>query len=469
MTCDESPKTVNAMIIILGRHANANSFHSVSYGFVKEDLKNTVCGGYVGIVSSEGTPNVLRQYYNLGANTLNRNERKHQIDDDIEIILAFLRDENNRAKTSENDLLNAIQLANIELGIIEKKATQSGKLIGEKKIIIMDAGIVTTGALDFSRHGIDKFDFSVSDSLVSEFTSVIAKDLIDSRELIDTAFKDVNVTFIGFGDVAPPQKELSRHVENGLKILWTTIFDRANAKSVEIFPISRTRKANVSGFPEVRPIEFFEVKVDTIKDKVLGTKIIPPRSVPSKATTPTSTKISIIDESIGTKGHMVADYTEAIKQDDDITTSNKHRLKQIGYLIENGNLSEAEMVAAEVRRTDPFDFEGLMAVAYIQRLQNKLDESIETYKLVSFGKPDYAPAYFGRAESYLAMKEYERAEEYYKKAINANPKMVRAELGLAKVYKTQGKKELLTAQINKVKALGPNSKEIQEELSLLAK
>lgn len=152
-----------------------------------------------------------------------------------------------------------------------------------------------------------------------------------------------------------------------------------------------------------------------------------------------------------------------------ISKDNKHRLMYIGDLIEAKKLAEAAAVAAEVRKSDPLNFDGLMAAADIQRLQRRFPEAIETYKSVLFINENHAPAFFGRAEAHLGMSEFDRAESFYKRAIAVDPKMARAELGLAKVYNAQKKRDLRNAHLAKARALDPNNKEFIEELNQLAK
>jgi len=150
-------------------------------------------------------------------------------------------------------------LARRELDVFEQQAKRSGKQIGEKRIVIMSNGIVTAGHLDFSTRNIDNFDFSVPDNeKIKEFASVVAKELSSRRALPD--LKGINIVFIGLerDGVALPQRELSENVENGLRILWKTILEKANADSIEILRTPSTNRANDDGFPEVRPIEFLE-------------------------------------------------------------------------------------------------------------------------------------------------------------------------------------------------------------------
>jgi len=162
------------------------------------------------------------------------------------------------------------------------------------------------------------------------------------------------------------------------------------------------------------------------------------------------------------------DVAEAeIRELVEITKDSKHRLMLCGDLVEAGKLDEAAAVATTVKKTDPTNFDGLMALAFIQKLQKKYDEAIETYKLVLFANDRSAPACIGRAEAHFLLAEYDRAEAYYKKALEIDPKLASAELGLSRVYKATKKKDLQIQHLNRAKLLDPNNKAIQEELRQL--
>jgi len=146
-----------------------------------------------------------------------------------------------------------------------------------------------------------------------------------------------------------------------------------------------------------------------------------------------------------------------------ITKDNKHRLLFCNDLMEAGKLDEAAKVANEVKKSDPTNRDGLMALAEIQRRQKKYADAVETYKLVLFADNNYAPAYAGRAEAHLSLGEYDRAETQYKKALLLDPKMVAAELGLSRVYKATKQKDLQLQHLNRAKALDPNNKAVADE------
>jgi tetratricopeptide (TPR) repeat protein len=124
---------------------------------------------------------------------------------------------------------------------------------------------------------------------------------------------------------------------------------------------------------------------------------------------------------------------------------------------------EALVIESEIEKSDPMNTEGLMLKGRIQSLQNKLDEAIETFKTVSFINENYAPAHYERGEAYRKQGNSERAESYFRKALQLDPKYAMAELGLARVAKAQNKTGEYQDHMSRAKALAPDSKEIQNE------
>jgi tetratricopeptide (TPR) repeat protein len=151
----------------------------------------------------------------------------------------------------------------------------------------------------------------------------------------------------------------------------------------------------------------------------------------------------------------------------ELTRDTRHRLMLCSDLMEVGKLTEAASVANAIIKNDPTNFDGLMALATIQRLQKKYSDAIETYKLVMFANDKYAPAYAGRAEAHFQLADYDRAETQYQKALALDPKMVLAELGLSRVYKMTKKKDLQVQHLNRAKLLDPNNKSVQDEVRQL--
>jgi tetratricopeptide (TPR) repeat protein len=160
----------------------------------------------------------------------------------------------------------------------------------------------------------------------------------------------------------------------------------------------------------------------------------------------------------------VRDAEKMIKQLIAIKKENKYRILYAGDLIEQKKYSEAKFITDEILKADPMNLDGLLFNGKILGLQKKYDDAMEALKMVSYVKENYAPAYYERAEIYRKQGEMERAEAYYTKALNFDPKLAVAELGLALIFKAQKKSAEYKKHLNKAKALDPNNKEITAEM-----
>ena len=218
-----SKSGTSATIIVVGRHANANMFSDVYYNeilkYIEEAYKS---GGYVRIIVSDGNPrqDENNKFVFYPSDEPDRMERPRAIRMEAERIVEALKNEEIRAKSPENSLLEALHAAERVLNELElaAKGEKEFKQIGKSKIIILDTGIVTAGVLDFTANGIDKFNFNFSsDEEIVELATGIADRLNSSRQLPD--LKGADVDFIGICDVAPPQTALSPVEKNGIRVL----------------------------------------------------------------------------------------------------------------------------------------------------------------------------------------------------------------------------------------------------------
>jgi outer membrane protein OmpA-like peptidoglycan-associated protein len=256
---------VDVTIIILGRRANANAFADSYYNHVASLIRDSYShGGYVRIIINDGNPRQTDDRFSFYLeDEPNRMERARVIEERADEVIRALRNESLRAASAENDLLQALHVARRLFNEIEVSANGSGRQIGNRRIVIMDTGIVTTGALDFTANGIEAFNFRFStDEKIAEFASGVAERLNSARQLPDLL--GANITFLGFGDVASPQPRLLPDIREGLKVIWRTILSHCNITgTVEIMDFESTHRPNADGFPRVRPIRFPEtVSID---------------------------------------------------------------------------------------------------------------------------------------------------------------------------------------------------------------
>ncbi|NLW32809.1 MAG: tetratricopeptide repeat protein, partial [Fibrobacter sp.] len=64
---------------------------------------------------------------------------------------------------------------------------------------------------------------------------------------------------------------------------------------------------------------------------------------------------------------------------------------------------------------------------------------------------------------HLSLKEYDRAENYFKKALEVDPKMALAQFGLARLYKVQKRDDLYKTHLAKAKELDPDNPYFNDE------
>ena len=265
-----NPKNVNALIFVLGRHANANAFSDIYYEEIEKHIKNTVYGGYIGIVISDGEPRVVERYDYFKTNATNNRTLSEKINEYKNIISSYIMNEKEVcAEKPENDLLQAIIEAKRLLNVFEDTANDEGKTIINKQILILDTGIVTTGDMNFLKLGIDNVFFGVMpNEQLDEYKLEIAETLYQNKLLPE--LKDIDIVFIGLGDVAMPQEEISNSVKHGIENIWRAIFEKCNASNIDIRDYPKGNRPNVftgddSGFPYVTPIKFEQ----SIKEGIL--------------------------------------------------------------------------------------------------------------------------------------------------------------------------------------------------------
>jgi tetratricopeptide (TPR) repeat protein len=153
-----------------------------------------------------------------------------------------------------------------------------------------------------------------------------------------------------------------------------------------------------------------------------------------------------------------------IKQLITLKKDNKYRILYATDLMEQKRYDEAKFLTDEIVKTDPTNLDGLMLSGRILAFQKKYDDAIEAFKMVSYVKENYAPANYERGEIYRKQNLFDRAESYYLKTLQADPQFGPAELGLARICKTQNKLAEYASHLNKAKALSPENKEIIAEV-----
>ena len=155
---------------------------------------------------------------------------------------------------------------------------------------------------------------------------------------------------------------------------------------------------------------------------------------------------------------------EEIKATIDLKRDNESLLAYGKLLLKMGKFEEAGSVMEDIRSTAPDNIEALMTLAMALRGQKKLDAAIDIYKEVSSIDSKAAAPLFERAEVYLVQSKTKWAEQFYQRALAADPKMALAELGLAKLAMAYKNRQGYLDHLDKASAMDPNNPIIKKEI-----
>lgn len=239
---DPSKELPVSLIIIAGRHANANLFPESQLEKAEELLKRSIqetptSTGYnltakVSVIVSDGKPQVASVDEKLLQRTATSVNESEEIQETmVKDFKKFLHSDELRADDEEVDLLEAIRVAQKHL---------QGDDGYERHILILDTGITTAGYLNMS-------NIKILDEKID--------DIIDLLEDQIPKLDGIQITFLGLGNVAYPQCGLSGNkAEDRLVELWTKILEKGNGTLTE--PIFYSA-------PEGEPMMWNETPVDS--------------------------------------------------------------------------------------------------------------------------------------------------------------------------------------------------------------
>ncbi len=145
------------------------------------------------------------------------------------------------------------------------------------------------------------------------------------------------------------------------------------------------------------------------------------------------------------------------------TGENKYRLAYASDLMNQSRFDEAMKMAQDVKENDPVNVEALMLIGAVHKEKGKLDEAVETYKMISFIDEKHAPSLYERGDVYLRQKNLNRAKEYFDKAIEADGDFALGYLGLARVAKAKNDSGGYQKFLAKAKGLDPQHPQIAAE------
>lgn len=260
-----------SLVIIVGKHANANyfteeqldrvetlltqAFRCWSEGFIP--LRSYYAQAQIKIIVSDGRPVAEQQIMVDDEKTLeseikcNRSDsRTDQIKKKrVKPLMDYLRSDDFRAGEEEVDLLGAISEAKTILDITPGS---------ERHILILDTGICTAGKATMVRD--DPIDIYQENP--SDFVQRIPEDGFPDLE-------GIQITFWGMGNVASPQVDYrsNNHYKKWLLDVWTEILTvKCKGTLTEEILFSESAGDPMmwfedgTGYPRVKPVFF----VDTV-------------------------------------------------------------------------------------------------------------------------------------------------------------------------------------------------------------
>lgn len=213
-----------AIVLVLGKHANAMEIPEDAYKHIEKILDDAVYGGYICAVIVDSNPTKVELIEDKNFFTEDaRNPKKlnERIRTRKAKIIKSLNELTVVADSKEVDLLAAIREAKNALSSNQAENAKN------KKIVILDTGISTTGDLNFC-----DMDFLYSKPDISEIVNQL-KDYEGIGVLPN--LNGIDVTFIGtdegLAEVAYPQLA-STTDKKFIRDLWSNVITACDADSV---------------------------------------------------------------------------------------------------------------------------------------------------------------------------------------------------------------------------------------------
>jgi len=188
------------------------------------------------------------------------------------------------SSSAEANPLKALDIAGREL------ASQGGA----GTIVLVDSGLQTTGALNYTKG-----------DLLSADPSDIAKSLQAKGQLPDLS--NMTVVLMGVGDTATPQQPLDTGQQDALRDQWQAIVEQAGAACVYVDPAPLTGDAR-AGAPAVSVVKVPETQaIAPAKKVVLDSSTVPFKTGSAELREPgaTRTKLTQIAEQLKASGAKI--------------------------------------------------------------------------------------------------------------------------------------------------------------------
>lgn len=226
-SADPLPKPTGALAIVVGGHANAPAAVLTGAAAHARDLAVSQ-QSYFTLVVADGAPFVkeqgpLRMSGDTGtARQRERDANRQRIDDAVALA---------HAQAPESDLLAALRVA----------AESIQDHPGPHTIVVLDSGLSTTGALNFTN---------------PDVLDAVPQELADALGLVHQLppLKDMTVRFVGLGNTAEPQQELAGVRRVQLQAIWTQLAQTAGAAQVDVESAPEPSDPQPADLPPVTPV-----------------------------------------------------------------------------------------------------------------------------------------------------------------------------------------------------------------------
>ena len=204
----EPPARIDGLSIVVGARSNmpAGNLRGVSVDRAEAAVH---WEALMSVVVADGAP---FQHLEAGRLPVNdKNEVAAEQDRRRNLGVLARAVQSARAKTAETDLLAALDRAASGISNADQPRT----------IVVLDSGLSTAGALDFTQGGVLQAD-----------PQGLAGDLAEAGQLPDLS--GIEVILQGIGDTAPPQPRLGQRERDNLVAIWTAIVEAAGAADVVV-------------------------------------------------------------------------------------------------------------------------------------------------------------------------------------------------------------------------------------------
>lgn len=251
----QSPQQPVSVAIIVGSHANSRQLN-FSNEIVVNAVKQAIASyGLVSVICADGNPDLISSnlydipdaYKQASAQKL-QNDATKKASELLSSLTTVMADD------EEVDLLESLRLAVRSLSV-----APSGS---QKRIEVIDAGISTTGLLNFN------------DVDIAAEPEKIAQYFADLQAIPN--FDGIIVSWHQLGDTADPQEKLSPEQRNRLVSVWQSIVEKTGGTFEPSSIVANPGDFNADEMPFVSAIEFAKITTPVLPKADVTPQIIEP-------------------------------------------------------------------------------------------------------------------------------------------------------------------------------------------------